>query len=276
MANDWKVEFTDNEEDAVQTASFASRKAAQDWIRCQEINDRYDPTGFEVVCGPYLDKGTGKLSESDGMRVKVWVDDIRPAPDGYLWIKSTNEFVKFIDDNGLECIEVIDLDHDAGDYASDGGDYIKCLDYLEFIGADGIKVRVHSANPVGVAKMKAIIKKNQWDEVFDVIDEDEVDECLDGGDYDDLAKGDNIDEDDEVVDEQEDTAAKSKIITSLKNVQQDFKDAASNYDPTKFADIIVEFDKLISDIGLYDFKEKKELTEVDDDIEEQEAEDGAR
>lgn len=276
MANDWKVEFIDNEEDAVQTASFASRKAAQDWMRCQEINDRYDPTGFEVVSGPYLDKNGTKLSESDSNAIKVWVDDIRPAPEGYLWIKSTNEFVKFIDDNGISNIEVFDFDHDAGDYASDGGDYIKCLDYLEFIGADGIKVRVHSANPVGVAKMKAIIKKNQWDEVFDVIDEDEVDECLDGGDYDDLAKSDNIDEDDDVVDEQEDTAAKSKIITSLKKAQQDFKDAASNYDPTKFADIIVEFDKLISDIGSYDFKEKKELTEVDDDIEEQEVEDGAR
>lgn len=44
---------------------------------------------------------------------------------------------------------VFDLDHDAGDYAKDGGDYIKCLDYLEFIGADGISVRIHSANPAG-------------------------------------------------------------------------------------------------------------------------------
>lgn len=106
--------------------------------------------------------------------------------------------------------------------------------------------------------MRSIIKKNQWDEAFDVIDEDEVDECFDGGSYDDLAK-----ESEEPIDEQEDTAKKAKIIDALKKAQQDFKAAASNYDPEKFADIMVELDKVISDIGSYDFKEKKELTEVD-------------
>ena len=87
---------------------------------------------------------------------------------------------------------MIDLDYDAGDYAQDGGDYIKCLEYLEFLGTCGIRIRVHSTNPIGVKRMKDIIEKNQWEEVYDIIDdsgadvylEDEdtdVDECFDGG-----------------------------------------------------------------------------------------------
>lgn len=52
-----------------------------------------------------------------------------------------------IDDNIL-----IDLDHDAGDYASKGGDYIKLLDWLEAknIVDTGYSFHLHSMNPVGV------------------------------------------------------------------------------------------------------------------------------
>lgn len=105
------------------------------------------------------------------LMTKIWVDDIRPAPEGYVWLKSVNEFIDYMVEHGIYGISVFDFDHDAGDYASDGGDYIKCLDWLEKVGADNINVRIHSANPVGAAKMKQIIKKNQWNEVFDVIEE---------------------------------------------------------------------------------------------------------
>ena len=61
-------------------------------------------------------------------------------------------------------IEVIDLDHDAGDYVSDGGDYIKLLDWLEATGRN-YPIRIHSMNPVGVENMRRIIQKNGWTEV---------------------------------------------------------------------------------------------------------------
>ena len=61
-------------------------------------------------------------------------------------------------------IEIIDLDHDAGDFASDGGDYIKLLDWLEETGRN-YPIRIHSMNPVGVANMRAIIEKNGWKEI---------------------------------------------------------------------------------------------------------------
>lgn len=67
-----------------------------------------------------------------------------------------------IDDNIL-----IDLDHDAGDYVSEGGDYIKLLDWLEAknIVDTGYSFHIHSMNPVGIQNMRAIIKKNGWREI---------------------------------------------------------------------------------------------------------------
>lgn len=98
--------------------------------------------------------------------MKLWVDDVRPAPDGYTWAKSVNEAIDILR-HWMKCgvdIEVIDLDHDAGDYASDGGDYIKILDWLEYILVD-IPIRIHSMNPVGVQNMRAIIQRNGFTEV---------------------------------------------------------------------------------------------------------------
>lgn len=126
--------------------------------------------------------------------MKIWVDDVRPAPEGYIWCKSVNEakskivdqeklfhsacnqaryhFLndnqQFVDDYLEESknakIDVIDIDHDAGDYANDGGDYIKLLDWLEETGRD-YPIRIHSMNPVGAANMRVIIQKNGWTEI---------------------------------------------------------------------------------------------------------------
>ena len=108
--------------------------------------------------------------------MKIWVDDVRPAPADYIWIKSVNEFKEFIVDRLIaenfalnfggnpDAVELIDLDHDAGDFAKDGGDYIKILDWLESI-SQSYPIRIHSMNPVGVSNMRAIIRRNGWKEV---------------------------------------------------------------------------------------------------------------
>ena len=97
--------------------------------------------------------------------MKIWVDDIREAPIGYLWCHSVNETISNINKyKDKYIIEVIDLDHDSGAYFPDGGDYIKILDYLEEIGLD-IPLHIHSMNPVGVMNMRRIIKRNNWKEI---------------------------------------------------------------------------------------------------------------
>ena len=130
--------------------------------------------------------------------MKLWIDDVRPAPDGYVWCKSVNETItsiKLIDEMLLDLngqldrhysyhpvrqesrireiqlainnteIELIDIDHDAGDFAHLGGDYIKLLDWLEETGRN-YPIRIHSMNPVGRENMRAIIRRNGWTEVF--------------------------------------------------------------------------------------------------------------
>lgn len=102
--------------------------------------------------------------------MKLWVDDVRPAPNRYIWAKSVKaaktaiwQYEHNITDNNI----LIDLDHDAGDYASEGGDYIKLLDWLEAknIVDTGYSFHIHSMNPVGVQNMRAIIEKNEWREI---------------------------------------------------------------------------------------------------------------
>jgi hypothetical protein len=102
------------------------------------------------------------------MTMKLWIDDIRPAPEGYdFWEKSVEEAIDFIrvaESVGAD-IEVIDIDHDAGYYAYFGGDYIRLLDWLEETGRN-YPIRIHSANAVGVANMRRIIQRNNWKEIF--------------------------------------------------------------------------------------------------------------
>ena len=112
----------------------------------------------------------------------MWIDDIRPAPDGYIWVKSVNAAknaiaeanAKFVDScrQGLPnenlLIDLISLDHDAGEYVSDGGDYIKLLNWLEWLyqgQGTYTQFKLHSMNPVGVQNMRAIIERNGWEEV---------------------------------------------------------------------------------------------------------------
>ena len=64
--------------------------------------------------------------------MKIWLDDLRPAPWGYESARSVNEaktLIREAEKNGIE-IEVLDLDHDLGDFANQGGDAIKLLDWL--------------------------------------------------------------------------------------------------------------------------------------------------
>lgn len=100
--------------------------------------------------------------------IKLWIDDVRPAPEGCVWVRSVNEAINLIGDVeehlGIATINLIDIDHDAGEYVNEGGDYIKFLDWLEETGRN-YPIRIHSMNPVGVANMRRIIERNGWKEI---------------------------------------------------------------------------------------------------------------
>ena len=110
--------------------------------------------------------------------MKLWIDDVRPAPEGYIWLKSTRSALRFIFYNKWD-ITHISLDHDAGDYYIEGGDFIEILKEFERIihlqnplainfktWLEDVSFSLHSMNPIGVANMRAIIERNGWKEVF--------------------------------------------------------------------------------------------------------------
>ena len=103
------------------------------------------------------------------MKAKIWVDDIRPMPKEYnMYLRTVDEVIsviEYIEAKQHYSIEIISLDHDAGDYGPP--DYIKILDWLEEKQAiDNLQIDwlfdIHSQNPIGVEKMKQIIRKNGW------------------------------------------------------------------------------------------------------------------
>lgn len=94
------------------------------------------------------------------MMMKLWIDDIRLAPDGFIWCKSVNQAKTAITayEHQYSCDNIlIDLDNDTADY-------FKILDWLEEknIVDTGYFFKIHSKNPVGIMKMEDIIQHNGW------------------------------------------------------------------------------------------------------------------
>lgn len=97
--------------------------------------------------------------------MKIWVDDVRPMPAGYdIHCESVEDainVIEYIEMKQIVDIELLDLDHDAGDFRPYGGDYIKILDWLEEKKIS-IPIRIHSGNIVGRRNMERIIQHNGW------------------------------------------------------------------------------------------------------------------
>lgn len=99
--------------------------------------------------------------------MKIWLDDLmdekqsnRVTPEGFTGAHSVNEAIALIEEakrRGEE-IELIDLDHDLGDYAKDGGDAIHLLYYLAQ-NEEYPLVRIHTSNPVGRKNMIQVVNR---------------------------------------------------------------------------------------------------------------------
>ena len=102
--------------------------------------------------------------------MKLWVDDIRPAPEGWYQARSVNAAKEMILANYPD-IDGISLDHDSSIYNQFGGDYINILKWLEEEEYKKNKkivtfpINIHSMNIVGVQNMRDIIEHNDWKEV---------------------------------------------------------------------------------------------------------------
>lgn len=90
----------------------------------------------------------------------VWLDDLRPKPDGYhVWIKDYRSFVEFVKNEGKHIpLTYISFDHDLGE-GENGYDCAKflvnwCIDN-DYLVPD---YAIHSANPVGRENIKSIFE----------------------------------------------------------------------------------------------------------------------
>lgn len=113
--------------------------------------------------------------------MKLWIDDMRQPPsEGWIWCRSVNDAIDFIEEIEYRFynykriinspyhqyweIKLIDIDHDAGEYAKYGGDYIELLNWLEETGRN-YPIHIHSMNVVGCMNMRRIIQRNGWKEI---------------------------------------------------------------------------------------------------------------
>ena len=89
--------------------------------------------------------------------MKLWLDDERPAPEGWTWVMDYYTMIETLQDHAEE-IEVISLDHDLGLYE---GNQREGYDVVKWIAANDAWpsiLGVHSANPVGIDNMIAMIE----------------------------------------------------------------------------------------------------------------------
>lgn len=95
---------------------------------------------------------------------RIWLDDTRDAPDGFISFRSVSDVRRFIlnKDGGRF---YLDLDHDLGKYAVfHGGDGIELIKFLILCGynddpAYEFKFNLHTMNPVGRENMQALIDR---------------------------------------------------------------------------------------------------------------------
>lgn len=106
--------------------------------------------------------------------MKLWIDDVRSAPEGYNSCKSVRTAIEIIKLTEYVCnyfgresiIELIDIGYDAGYYSNDN-DEGTCIDLLYWLEETGYNypIRIHSMDSIEVANMRRIIQKNGWTEV---------------------------------------------------------------------------------------------------------------
>lgn len=94
-------------------------------------------------------------------KIKIWLDDVRPAPDETWWaVKSVNQakIVIRAAENMEDTTIQLSLDHDLGQWAKDGGDGIKLLDWMAET-KRFYPVELHTQNVVGFENMSRLINR---------------------------------------------------------------------------------------------------------------------
>lgn len=91
--------------------------------------------------------------------MKIWLDDVRPAPVGWTWCKTAENAWVGLCVGDIKEIEEISLDHDLGPDESTGYNLV-C--WMERHGVWPDKVSIHSANSVGRKNIERALLANGY------------------------------------------------------------------------------------------------------------------
>ena len=112
--------------------------------------------------------------------MRLWLDDVRPAPEGWTWVKTVPEAKALV----AECmergvaIEAMSLDHDLGMVVDAGSGVVLAQEKLAESGYQFVcwleafnlwppcQPTVHSVNPVGRARMLQAIERHYASEEY--------------------------------------------------------------------------------------------------------------
>ena len=103
--------------------------------------------------------------------MKLWVDDIVNAPEGWAWCRSVSGakvFIETYEKKDKDPLTVISVDTDAGCWKDIGGDYINLLKWLEATNRN-YQVEIHTKDYQSdrevIREMREIIRRNGWDDM---------------------------------------------------------------------------------------------------------------
>ena len=91
--------------------------------------------------------------------MKIWLDDERPAPEGWIRTAYADVTIHLLAYND---VSEVSLDHDLGDHRIETGyDVVAWIEREVFINPDykPPKINVHSANPPARKRMEAAARK---------------------------------------------------------------------------------------------------------------------
>jgi len=96
-------------------------------------------------------------------KMKVWLDDIRPPPKGWVWVTNPQEAIRLLN---LGTITDLSLDHDLSLPEPNNGYMVVCwLEKETFINPkfELPKINIHTASPIASIKMKmGILNIRKW------------------------------------------------------------------------------------------------------------------
>lgn len=90
------------------------------------------------------------------MTLRLWVDDLRPAPDGWIWSKTSRNTIDTLMLSAPDGVAEMSLDHDLG-----GDDTTRPIVLWLCENPDHwpMVVHVHSANPVGREWLEGMVAR---------------------------------------------------------------------------------------------------------------------